>query len=27
LPDLGVNPGRHGGTPTTNRFSYGASLT
>jgi hypothetical protein len=28
LPDPGANPGRRGGTPATNRFSYGAaSLT
>jgi hypothetical protein len=27
LPDRGANPGRHGGKPTTNRFSYGAAFT
>jgi hypothetical protein len=26
LPDSGANPGRHGGKPATNRFSYGADL-
>jgi hypothetical protein len=25
LPDPGPNPGRHGGKPATNRFSYGAA--
>jgi hypothetical protein len=25
LPDLGANPGRRGGKPATNRFSYGAA--
>jgi hypothetical protein len=25
LPDPGVNPGRRGGKPATNRFSYGAA--
>jgi hypothetical protein len=25
LPDPGANPGRRGGKPTTNRFSYGAA--
>jgi hypothetical protein len=24
-PDPGLNPGRHGGKPATNRFSYGAA--
>jgi hypothetical protein len=24
LPDPGANPGRRGGKPATNRFSYGA---
>jgi hypothetical protein len=27
LPDPGVNPGRCGGKPGTNRFSYGAALS
>jgi hypothetical protein len=27
LPDPGVNPGRHGGKPATNRFSYGMAHT
>jgi hypothetical protein len=26
-PDPGLNPGRRGGKPTTNRLSYGAALT
>jgi hypothetical protein len=26
LPDPGANPGRRGGKPATNRFSYGAAL-
>jgi hypothetical protein len=26
LPDLGANPGCHGGKPATNRLSYGAAL-
>jgi hypothetical protein len=26
LPDQGANPGRHGGKPATNRFSYGAAF-
>jgi hypothetical protein len=25
LHDSGANPGRHGGKPATNRFSYGAA--
>jgi hypothetical protein len=25
LADLGANPGRRGGKPATNRFSYGAA--
>jgi hypothetical protein len=25
LPDPGANPGRRGGKPATNRFSYGAA--
>jgi hypothetical protein len=25
LPDPGLNPGRRGGKPATNRFSYGAA--
>jgi hypothetical protein len=25
-PDLGSNPGRRGGTPATNRLSYGTAL-
>jgi hypothetical protein len=25
LPDPGANPGRRGGRPATNRFSYGAA--
>jgi hypothetical protein len=25
-PDLGLNPGRRGGKPATNRLSYGAAL-
>jgi hypothetical protein len=25
-PDPGANPGRRGGKPATNRFSYGAAL-
>jgi hypothetical protein len=25
LPDLGANPGRRGGKPVSNRFSYGAA--
>jgi hypothetical protein len=25
-PDLGLNPGRHGGKPATNRLSYGAAI-
>jgi hypothetical protein len=25
LPDPGVNPGRRGGKPATNRFSYGTA--
>jgi hypothetical protein len=25
LPDMGANPGRRGGKPATNRFSYGAA--
>jgi hypothetical protein len=25
LPDSGANPGRRGGKPATNRFSYGAA--
>jgi hypothetical protein len=25
LPDPGANPGRQGGKPATNRFSYGAT--
>jgi hypothetical protein len=25
-PDPGLNPGRRGGKPTTNRLSYGAAL-
>jgi hypothetical protein len=25
-PDLGLNPGRRGGKPATNRFSYGAAI-
>jgi hypothetical protein len=25
-PDLGLNPGRHGRKPATNRLSYGAAL-
>jgi hypothetical protein len=27
LPEPGANPGRRGGKPATNRFSYGAALT
>jgi hypothetical protein len=27
LPDPGANPGRHGGKPATNRFSYGVVST
>jgi hypothetical protein len=26
-PDLGSNPGRRGGKPATNRFSYGAACS
>jgi hypothetical protein len=26
LPDPGLNPGRRGGKPATNRFSYGAAI-
>jgi hypothetical protein len=26
-PDLGSNPGRHGGKPATNRLSYGTALS
>jgi hypothetical protein len=26
LPDPGANPGRRGGKPTTNRFSYGVAI-
>jgi hypothetical protein len=26
LPDLGLNPGRRGGKPATNRLSYGADF-
>jgi hypothetical protein len=26
LPDPGLNPGRRGGKPATNRLSYGAAL-
>jgi hypothetical protein len=26
LPDPGTNPGRRGGKPATNRFSFGAAL-
>jgi hypothetical protein len=26
LPDSGANPGRRGGKPATNRFSYGVAL-
>jgi hypothetical protein len=26
LPNPGANPGRRGGKPATNRFSYGAAL-
>jgi hypothetical protein len=26
LPDPGANPGRRGGKPATNRFSYGAAV-
>jgi hypothetical protein len=26
-PDPGLNPGRRGGKPTTNRLSYGAAHT
>jgi hypothetical protein len=26
LPDLDLNPGRHGGKPATNHLSYGAAL-
>jgi hypothetical protein len=26
LPDPGENPGRRGGKPATNRFSYGAAI-
>jgi hypothetical protein len=26
LPDLGANPGRSGGKPATNRFSYGVAF-
>jgi hypothetical protein len=26
-PDPGLNPGRRGGKPATNRFSYGAAIT
>jgi hypothetical protein len=26
LPEPGSNPGRRGGTPATNRFSYGAAF-
>jgi hypothetical protein len=26
LPDPGANPGRRGGKPATNRFSYGAAI-
>jgi hypothetical protein len=26
FPDPGANPGRRGGMPATNRFSYGAAL-
>jgi hypothetical protein len=26
LPDPSANPGRRGGNPATNRFSYGAAL-
>jgi hypothetical protein len=27
LPDPGANPGRRGGEPATNRFSYGAAIS
>jgi hypothetical protein len=27
LPDPGANPGRRGGKPVTNRFSYGAAVS
>jgi hypothetical protein len=27
LPDPGLNPGRRGGRPATNRLSYGAAIT
>jgi hypothetical protein len=26
-PDTGLNPGRRGGKPATNRLSYGAAIT